>query len=64
METPVAMVFHGLWVGVVLFLVLKFLFQVSTQKAESWAVLVGLVVSLYMVLFGHKFPPKLHHHFM
>ena len=58
MEGPLHMVFHGALVAVVLFVVMRFVLKQSESKSMTRAVFVGLVVSLYMVMFGHGTPGR------
>jgi hypothetical protein len=56
MEGPLQMVFHGALIAVVLFAVMRFVLKQSDSKSMTRAVFAGLVVALYMVMFGHG-PP-------
>ena len=56
MEGPLQMVFHGALVAVVLFVVMRFVLKQSDAKSMTRSVFAGLVVALYMVMFGHGAP--------
>jgi hypothetical protein len=59
MGDSLEMVFHGALVGVVVYVICKFFFKDSEAKCMTRAVGLGLVVALYMVMFGHGPPTKL-----
>ena len=50
------MVFHGALIAAVLYLVMKFALKQSDIKALTRSVLIGLLVSIYMIVFGHGLP--------
>ena len=54
--------FHGFVCGLVVFALLRWVLGQSESKATTNAVFVGLVVSLYMVMFGHGPPGRLNSH--
>ena len=58
-EGPIIMVGHGALVAVVLFLLMKYVLGQSDSKALTRSVLFGLLVSAYMVVFGHGLPNKI-----
>jgi hypothetical protein len=58
MEGPLEMVLHGAVVAVVVYIACKFLFKDSEAKCMTRSVAIGLVVALYMVMFGHGLPNK------
>ena len=58
MEGPLEMVLHGAVVAVIVYVVCKFLFKESESKCMTRSVALGLVVALYMVVFGHRMPGK------
>lgn len=53
------MVFHGLVIALVLYLVMVFLLKQNCAVAENRSILIGAVVVIYMILFGHKLPGAL-----
>lgn len=56
MESPLTMVLHGALIATVLYLVMKFMLGQSDIKALTRSVLIGLLVSAYMIVFGHGLP--------
>jgi hypothetical protein len=58
MERGLMMVLHALMIGIILYLVMVFGIGQSPEVAEDRSVLLGAVVLVYMVLFGHGLPDK------
>ena len=56
MESPMTMVMHGFIIGVVLFLIMKFILMQNDEKAIARSVLIGSLSVAYMTAFGHKLP--------
>ena len=50
------MLLHALMIGIILYLVMVFGLSQSPEVAEDRSVLLGAVVLVYMVLFGHGLP--------
>jgi high-affinity Fe2+/Pb2+ permease len=59
MESPLMMLLHGAVIAVVLYLVLRYGFGNSNMVAQSRAILVGLLLAAYMIVFGHKLPTQI-----
>ena len=53
------MLFHALVISLVLYLVMVFLLKQNCAVAENRSILIGAVVVIYMILFGHKLPGAL-----
>ena len=53
------MVLHSLVIGVVLYMLMVFVFNQNPRMAEYRSILVASVVLIYMILFGHGLPTKL-----
>ena len=53
------MLFHGLVIALVLYLVMVFLLKQNCAVAENRSILMGAVVIIYMILFGHRLPGAL-----
>ena len=47
---------HSVIIGLILFLIMRFILGQSVSVAEDRSVLLGAVVLIYMVLFGHRLP--------
>jgi uncharacterized membrane-anchored protein len=58
-ERGLIMVLHSVVIGVVLYLLMVFVFNQNTKMAEYRSILVAAVVLIYMILFGHGLPTKL-----
>ena len=59
MERGLMMVLHSLVIGVVLSMLMVFVFNQNPRMAEYRSILVASVVLIYMILFGHGLPTKL-----
>lgn len=59
MERGLMMVLHSVVIGLVLYLLMVFVFNQSPKMAEYRSVLVAAVVLIYMILFGHGLPTRL-----
>jgi len=59
MERGIEMVLHAAAIGVVLYIVMTYLFKQEKSKAEDRSVLIGAVILIYMVLFGHSLPKEI-----
>ena len=59
MERGSMMLFHGVVIALVLYLVMVFLLKQNGAVAENRSILIGAVVVIYMILFGHGLPGTL-----
>lgn len=59
MERGLMMVLHSAVIGVVLYLLMVFVFQQNPRIAENRSILIAAVVLIYMILFGHGLPSKI-----
>jgi hypothetical protein len=50
------MLLHSAIIGLILFVLMRFALGQSVAVAEDRSVLLGAVVLVYMVLFGHRLP--------
>ena len=53
------MLFHGIVIALVLYLVMVFLLKQNCAVAENRSILMGAVIVIYMILFGHGLPGTL-----
>ena len=53
------MVLHSVVIGLVLYMLMVFVFNQSPTMAEYRSVLIAAVVLIYMILFGHGVPTRL-----
>lgn len=56
-EGAAMMIVHGFLIGLVLFALMKFALKQSTKVALDRSAVIGLLAAVYMILFGHRFPP-------
>ena len=56
MESGFMMFIHSAIITVILYLVMKFLLKQSESKSQDRSFLIGALVLVYMILFGHKLP--------
>ena len=59
MERGLVMVLHSVIIGVILYVIMKFVLGQQANVAENRSILVAAVVLIYMILFGHGMPLKL-----
>lgn len=59
MERGLMMVLHSIIIGLILYMLMVFVFNQDAVVAENRSVLIAAVVLIYMVLFGHDIPRKL-----
>jgi len=51
--------FHGIVIALVLYFVMVFLLKQNGAIAENRSILMGSVIVIYMILFGHGLPGTL-----
>ena len=59
MERGLMMVLHSLLIGIVVYFGMVYGLQQSPMVAENRSVVIGAVVLLYMVVFGHGLPGRI-----
>uniref|UniRef100_A0A6C0LH04 Uncharacterized protein n=1 Tax=viral metagenome TaxID=1070528 RepID=A0A6C0LH04_9ZZZZ len=59
MERGLMMVLHSAVIGVVLYLLMVFVFNQNPRIAENRSILIAATVLIYMILFGHGLPSKI-----
>ena len=59
MERGLMMVLHSLVIGVVLYMLMVYVFNQNQKMAEYRSILVASALLIYMILFGHGLPTKL-----
>jgi hypothetical protein len=52
-ERGLMMVLHSVVIGVVLYMLMVFVFNQNPKMAEDRTILVAAVLLIYMILFGH-----------
>lgn len=58
------MVVHSVIITVILYIIMKYLLKQSEPKAMDRSILLGAVVLIYMVLFGHGMPTSINKNIM
>ena len=56
MEDPLNHLFHAFIITVILFLIMRFGLKQSMQMSLNRSILIGAIVLIYMILFGHGLP--------
>jgi hypothetical protein len=56
MERGLMMLLHALMIGIILYLVMVFGLGQEPSTAEDRSVLLGALILVYMILFGHGLP--------
>ena len=56
MESGFTMFIHSAIITVVLYIIMKYLLKQSDSKAQDRSILIGAIVLIYMILFGHGLP--------
>jgi hypothetical protein len=64
MERGLVMLLHSIIIGLILFVLMRFALGQSVAVAEDRSVLIGAVVLIYMVLFGHRLPGSMNRNIM
>ena len=59
MERGLMMVVHSVVIAVILYLLMVFVLKQRPIVAENRSILLGSIILIYMVLFGHGLPNKL-----
>ena len=59
MESGLTMLLHLVIIGIVLYFIMIFGLGQDSNVAENRSILIGSVVLIYMVLFGHGLPTKI-----
>jgi hypothetical protein len=64
MERGLLMLLHSILIGLLLYVIMIFLMKQPARIAEDRSVLLGALVLIYMVLFGHGLPTKVNRNIM
>ena len=59
MESGLMMLLHSVLVGIVLYIFMVFILKQNKSVAENRSILIGALVLIYMILFGHGLPTKI-----
>jgi hypothetical protein len=56
MEGGFTMVIHAFIITIVLYVIMKYMLNQGDSKAQDRSVLIGALILVYMILFGHGMP--------
>lgn len=56
MERGLMMLLHSIVIGIILYIIMLFGFKQPSAVAENRSILIGAMVLIYMILFGHGLP--------
>jgi len=55
-ESASVMSFHGTMIGIVAFVVMRYVLNMDFESAETKSIALMSFSTLYMIMFGHKLP--------
>lgn len=58
-ERGLIMLLHSAAIGLILYIIMLYVFKQRLAIAENRSILIAAVVLIYMILFGHGMPNKL-----
>jgi len=64
MESGLTMLLHAFIITCILYLIMKYILQQNSSKAIDRSLVIGAIVLIYMILFGHGLPGKINTNFM
>ena len=56
MDTALSHLFHSIIIAVILYIIMKFFLKQSETMSLNRSILIGALVLIYMILFGHRLP--------
>lgn len=59
MENALMMLVHSIIITVILYIIMKFFLKQSETMSINRSILIGAIVLIYMILFGHGLPTHL-----
>jgi hypothetical protein len=63
-ESGLSMVGHALIIGVLLYVLMRYLLKQPMAVAADRSILIAALVLIYMILFGHKLPGRVNSNIM
>ncbi len=57
MENGTTMVLHCILITAVLYFIMFYLLKQSSNVAIDRSILIGAIILIYMIVYGHSFPP-------
>jgi hypothetical protein len=64
METPFMMLVHALLIAVIFYLVMVYALHQADSTAQARSMMIGAVVLIYMLLFGHALPTSMRYNML
>ena len=58
MESGLTMLIHSAIIGIILYVFMVYVLKQKQVVAENRSILLGAIVLMYMVVFGHGMPTK------
>ena len=59
MDTALSHLLHSVIITVILYIIMKFFLKQSETMSLNRSILIGAIVLIYMILFGHGLPTHL-----
>ena len=59
MESGFSMFIHAAIIAAILYIIMVFIFKQSSSKAQDRSILIGAIILIYMILFGHGMPGRI-----
>ena len=59
MESGIIMFIHSAIITFILYIIMVFMLKQSSSKAQDRSILIGAIVLIYMILFGHGMPGRI-----
>ena len=56
MDTTLSHLLHSVIITVILYIIMKFILKQSETMSINRSILIGALVLIYMILFGHGLP--------
>ena len=64
MERGLMMLLHSIIIGLILYIVMVFVFNQNQAVAENRSILISAILLIYMILFGHGLPVSINKNLM
>ena len=58
------MYIHSVIIAVILYVIMKFILKQPEMMAQDRSILIGALVLVYMILFGHGLPTNINKNFV
>jgi hypothetical protein len=59
MNSGFMMFIHSAIITIVLYVIMKFMLKQSDSMSQDRSILIGAIVLIYMILFGHSLPNQI-----